>query len=433
MANKIYYGAGSNARKHIKQWAREIGEPICFVDADNRKWGTQFPNGADPDCDGGGYRITSLYDAISGHPDYELWLTSGPENLNAVVDYLIERGVPQERIHCCEDVEYRRGCRFLGQYIVICEAAIQPCCSPAYAKKIEYSDTIHTEETVNQCIDRFQIWSQDTLALLRTDAKTDCDECSALQWGYYPRTPKIRFVNAGAGFANTTCNCRCIYCSQRETAFKQSNQILDGYDINRIVFERFGESVQWVAIGDGEITILPHRKKLLELLKERGVAVCLMTNALLFDPDISEVLRRRNSQLAVSLDAGTSDTYFKIKGVNAFSKVIANLKRYAEKGACDIMLKYILLPGMNDNFDDINGFIQIAVDLGAGSICLSQDLVNFSKIKSRSGTQNIDEMHFSGYAYFAARCKEAGLKVSYALDCFTASDCSRMNKLCEAL
>ncbi|GHS96333.1 hypothetical protein AGMMS50276_14540 [Synergistales bacterium] len=431
-ANKIFYGAGDNARKNLARWIKEIGEPVCFADMDSRKWGKYFSVSSELEISlGGGYEVTSLTDAINEYPDYELWLTLAPVNLSSATEQLIERGVPKERIHYCEDVEYRRGCRLLGEYIALSDNSIKPCCTQ-YGKVIPYNDKVHSEESVRHCIGEFRQWLNKTLALMRTDAETDCDNCSLLKLGYYPKNPKIKWLNAGSGFANTICNCRCIYCAQR-TIFDGSDQILDGYEIHRILSDEFGASIEWAALADGEITVLPHRDKLLNLIKERGWGAGICTNALIYNDDVAEILGRPLSVLNVSLDAGTAETYRKVKGVNVFSKVVANLEKYAEsKGR--ILLKYILLPGVNDSFDDVNGFIKIAVSLKVERVLLSHDMCNISKTsESVDSLTNITEQQYAMYAYFVARCKEAGLTVCYVVDCFSASDCLRMNNLCEGI
>ncbi|GHV55590.1 hypothetical protein FACS1894216_18330 [Synergistales bacterium] len=431
MTNKIFYGAGDNARKNLARWIKEIGEPVCFADMDSRKRGKYFSDSPGLETSrGGGYEVTSLADAIDKYPDYELWLTLAPVNLLNATEQLIERGIPKERIHYCEDVEYRRGCYYLGEYIVVWDCGIGPCCTQ-YNKLTPYTDKVHSEESVRYCIGEFRQWLNKTLALMSTDSATDCDSCSLLKWGYYLKNPKIKWLSAGAGFANTICNCRCIYCNQQETAFKGSYQILDGYDIHRILSDEFGASIESVALAEGEITVLPHRNKLLNLIIEKGWSAMVATNALLYNDDVAAILSTQSSALNVSLDAGTAETYHKVKGVNAFSKVIENLEKYAEsKGR--ILLKYILLPGLNDNFEDVNGFIKIAVRLKVESVWLSHDMCNVSKTsESADALTNITERQFSMYAYFVARCKEAMLPVYYVSEYFIESDRLRMDNLCE--
>jgi pyruvate-formate lyase-activating enzyme len=433
MTSKIFYGAGANAARNLSRFIEKVGEPVCFVDADRRKWGECFLDiGQSSENSSKGYVIYSLSDAIDKFPDYELWLTPAPENLLSVSEQLKEQGIPADRIRYCEDVEYRRGCRHLGELIVVGAAGIQPCCTP-YHRLIAFSTDVHTEESVKSCVEEFRQWLNQTIGLMRSDAPTDCDGCALLKWGYWPIAPKIKWLNAGAGFADTICNCRCIYCNQGVTAFSGSNQHLNSYDIVRILSGEFEDSIEWIALADGEITALPHRDKLLRLGLEKGWNATVCTNALMYNDKITQILSRKGSSLNVSLDSGTDETYKAVKGIDGFQRVISNLKKYAVS-KCRLELKYILLPGINDSLNDINGFIDLANILKADRVYLSHDLFNLARAREAGKSEtSITEQQFVMYAHFAARCKESGLPVYYSADYFTAEDCSRMNNLCDPI
>lgn len=188
-----------------------------------------------------------------------------------------------------------------------------------------------------------------------------------------------------------------------------------------------------MCLVDGEITVLPHRDKLLKLIKDRNWFARVCTNAAIYNDSLAEILSRPLSCLNVSLDAGTSATYKRIKGPDTFYKVVSNIERYAQTN-CRIELKYILIPGINDNFDDINGFIDIAQRLKADLVILSNDLSSILEAKKiGSPLPNITEQQFDIYVYFVAQCKKNGLTVGYSSECFSMSDCHRMNNLCTCL
>ena len=66
--------------------------------------------------------------------------------------------------------------------------------------------------------------------------------------------------------------------------------------------------------------------------------------------------------MVVSLDSGCRKTYKKIKRVDAFDKVIENLKKYCSNPVArdNITLKYILIPTVNDNIKEFKKFLDIA-------------------------------------------------------------------------
>ena len=68
----------------------------------------------------------------------------------------------------------------------------------------------------------------------------------------------------------------------------------------------------------------------------------------------------------MSLDSGTRKTFAQIKGVDCFDKVKNNIRKYSKNGR--VVLKYIILPNVNDNIDDIKGFLSFAKEIGTDSI-----------------------------------------------------------------
>jgi hypothetical protein len=79
----------------------------------------------------------------------------------------------------------------------------------------------------------------------------------------------------------------------------------------------------------------------------------------------------------VSLDAGTRETFAKIKGLDLFDKVCDNLVRYSSKGP--VRLKYIILPGLNDNEADIDGFVALCVRLKATAVDVTRELSDMAQ------------------------------------------------------
>ena len=427
---KIFYGAGGTATQNLSRWIDNIGEPTCFVDIDNNKHGKTITANLSSNKREVRYNIYSLTEAISKYPDYVLYISISPDSgtLLSVTEYLLGQGIPKERIRYCEDVVYRRGCSLLGQFILATPEGISPCCTP-YGKLISYSEKIHDEQDLRAVIYEYNSWLRKTLEMMHSDAPTDCDACSMLEWNYWPKDPKVNHLT-GQSFANAVCNCRCIYCNQfSDTAFVKCEHDLDLYDIYKIFADEFGNSIKAVTLADGEITVLPHREKLFRLIEDQNWGVNIATNALIYSVNVAEILSRQPSLLSVSLDAGTAETFNRVKGLNAFYQVVTNIEKYAET-KCRIDLKYILIPEINDSFADINGFIAIALKYKA-HVALSHDLNNYTKSnRPNRPPTNITEQQFATYAYFVARCKEVGLPVYYSVYQFLSEDCYRMNNLC---
>jgi molybdenum cofactor biosynthesis enzyme MoaA len=184
-----------------------------------------------------------------------------------------------------------------------------------------------------------------------------------------------------------------------------------------------------VELCDGEITVLPYRDKILDLVLDMGWSALIYTNAILYNKKVAEILSRRLSAMDVSLDCGTAETYQIIKGRDVFERVCDNLEKYISTGCHRLCLKYILLPGYNDNYDDIENFVAIAKRVNAFSIILSNDLYNVTGIPGRVPRGDITPKLLSMSEYFFAAAKAHGVKSSFSYGNFTRSDCRKLEKL----
>lgn len=130
---------------------------------------------------------------------------------------------------------------------------------------------------------------------------------------------------------------------------------------------------QWM-ISSGEITIHPFKDRILDLVKDKNAT--FFTNAFLFDEKIGKNLSANpKSKINLSIDSGTAETWFKVKQVDNFEKIVGNLRKYrtcSAKGG-QIELKYILLPGINNFHDDYMGVIKLMKELNIGFLIISRE------------------------------------------------------------
>ena len=334
-----------------------------------------------------------------------------------------------------DQYESRLGCHLFGYHFIFTGNRIMFCCVGAmFSKYITIEDEIITEDTLRRYITIWVNTLEEHLEKLRQGIPNRCYGCPHLAQGIYSKKPIVRQILFGGGFKGAVCNASCIYCSQFKANCYKINTTLDGHDILRIADEYFTETITHVGIVDAEISVLPHRERLLDLVLEKNWDANICSNAIIYNEKVAEILKRQNSAFNVSLDSGTAETYHKIKQVNVFDKVVANLEKYKSEGA-RIFLKYILLDGINDNFDDINGFIDIAKKIGVYQILLSfdpYDVVNYVEGKEEK-SHDLSEHLYAMMCYFAARCKEENISCANVSESFTAKDKARMDILCGAI
>jgi organic radical activating enzyme len=172
-----------------------------------------------------------------------------------------------------------------------------------------------------------------------------CRGCSFLQKRRWK--PK-KFLFDHLNFSHfTRCNLKCTYCWSTQPGFVHVTENVNLVPFLKMMIEKGllarHSSVLW---GGGEPTILPEFESMFSLLANHGAFQTLNTNAVLKSKVILQWLPVSRFKVVVSIDAGTPETYQKIKGANAFAKVWANVREYAHIGRQRVFVKYL--------FDDHN-------------------------------------------------------------------------------
>jgi len=189
----------------------------------------------------------------------------------------------------------------------------------------------------------------------------------------------IHFININM-FA--PCQCKCIYCDlhiiEKTILDSLTNDKSFSLVINTIEYMKnhgmIADDVLW-QVASGEITIHPLKDRIFDLINENSAR--FLTNGFIYDKRIAvNLCKNPRSEINLSIDAGTAETWYKVKGVNNFNVVIGNLNKYSTSSARpgQITLKYIILPEINDNLADYQGIIEIMKLLNVEKLKISRDL-----------------------------------------------------------
>lgn len=172
------------------------------------------------------------------------------------------------------------------------------------------------------------------------------------------------------------CNSKCSYCYEVQNKkifdkIKPYNSVPVIKDmIERNILRPGGE----VSFGGGEPTIAPEFEELIHLLTESGFKnMRIHSSGIKYSPAIEEAIRKGVLNIVISIDSGSDKIYKKIKRVNAYKKVLENMKKYAEANTDYYGLmtsKYIIIPNVNDNRKEIDSWIQSVIDVGGKWLAL---------------------------------------------------------------
>lgn len=209
----------------------------------------------------------------------------------------------------------------------------------------------------------------------------------------------------------TKCNCDCSYCfsANEKKAFNSYKE----YPLYPIIKDMFQKGIikktdeSCIIFGGGEPTILKEFDKLIDLFIEKGCKnIRINSSGIKYSKSIEKGLKLGVISLVISPDAGTKETYEKIKRVKTYKKVWENIRKYAKAaGETNLLkVKYILYPPVNDNYEEINKWFDEVIknEVKAVSLSVEQDWFNTNQ-------PNFPQEMYDKIAYMEKRSKELGL------------------------
>lgn len=202
-----------------------------------------------------------------------------------------------------------------------------------------------------------------------------CDGCIYLQEKDWDEE---NYINHFTFNHWTKCNCNCTYCYTKDN--KAVFNSFKEYKLYPIIKDMFKKGIikktneSCIIFGGGEPTILSDFDKLIDLFLKNGCQnIRINSSGIKYSKSIANGLKNGAISLVISTDSGCSQTYEKIKQVKCYNKVWNNIRKYAksQKTRELVKVKYILYPGVNDNYEEIDKWLKEVVKNGVSAIALS--------------------------------------------------------------
>ena len=422
----LFYGAGVYAAviyRHARQKSELYGEPVAFIDRDPYKRGHDLF----------GLPIFSWEDARERYGDsFYVYVTAEPRVAPDIISFLLEQSFSAKQIINYEPVEKRLGCRNAdhslvalldGSYVYYrgCNAIGDNLSYKdiTLACRVELGRASHPDElkkSVNTIRDMNNMISGGACEGIYEN----CRDCIDRKMKYYFSKQKLRRFNI---CGTVPCNYKCCYCCQdhevyekfRGEAYPLSRKILHALEQEGLI-----DGDTCISIGAGEFTANVGGNELVAEMAGK-YPLLLLTNGYLFSLEAAGAIKQSGAILC-DLDAGTPESYRKIKGVDGFKQVSEHIREYAKYGP--IILKYILLEGMNDSPEDLEGFFKLADEI-ATRVDLTRDFLNIS------GRFSDNTLRFA--AKFIKHFRDKG-KLNMSMAAFVRSgEGERLNRILEEL
>lgn len=364
----IYYGIKPETEKEMDKFVSQTGEPVAFVIPD--RWLFRFENKLFM----GKYPVISLDEAIKTYPDAEYWVTYADIEPNKFAANLLIKKVAQEKFHFFyPNIEYRKGCNFLGHYINYGNDHFSVCCVTSKGTDLPSKGTIP---------ERFSQWENYSTKLIddiRNNRKNPCEKCSLLQYGFWPKEIKIDKFVLASSHPGDICNLKCMYClasKKLDKAKKDKDDEFSTYEILCQLSEmpEYNTPKFFVHLANGEPCANKNQDKIFDLLLKTKWSIEVVSNMTIYREKFAQLMADgRVKFVLTSPDAGTRETYKKIKGADCFDRVVENLKKYPLDKVENFQMKYIFLEDVNDNIEDVDGFLNLVKEIGCKRIAISTD------------------------------------------------------------
>jgi len=356
----IYYGIqGEFAKKNINNWINITGAPEAFVVKDEKL--LNFKTGFQ------GYDVISLGEALNRYPGAEIWITynNNKDAKSAASDILTK--VKPERIHFLEvNLEYRKGCNRLGRSLHYETKRIPMCTVGNRSRPMMY-----TKGSVTDIIAEWQEYSKKLILANQLESPNKCYGCPLMKYGFYD-TPGLRNLRFLQSLRDDACNLKCTYCSAAQSDKFAANKNKEGPSVYDVIYA-FSQMTEFVNMGkdftitfaNGELCANKHFDLIIDILLANKWQIELLSNLSIYREKLADFIHTgRVVKIITSIDAGTRETYKKIKKNDRFDVVVENLKKYPLHKT-KFFLKYLFLEGINDNEADIDGFYELAKESGA--------------------------------------------------------------------
>lgn len=297
-----------------------------------------------------GLKIFSFDDVLFDKTS-EFFVVSPFHSADIIGNLTIERKVSESRIINYQPIEKRKTCARFAQNWIVEDKNFVCCCIEEYKPRFD-NQKLDVEKGI-EYIDK----TRNDLIDGKTEMPDGCKNCFNNKDVYIYKSRKLNsFDFSFRGW----CNYKCEYCSANHPDVKGYNNkfALEEYlielekrDISNDIFS--------VLYAVGEPTLNDKRFSLYRYCGEKQYFFDVFTNCSVFDENLFDLAHKSPVIIRKSFDAGTAETYKKIKGVDCFSKVIDNVKHYQQAPYLELNPKYLFVPGINDDEINVRNFAKM--------------------------------------------------------------------------
>ncbi len=198
------------------------------------------------------------------------------------------------------------------------------------------------------------------------DSSGGCACCSMLTDDVFD-ADKIYIITVNT---STKCNARCLYCCSHNGESGRPTSIVPY--IQQLENRNYLSKDCFFDYGGGESTLDPYFEENIRYIANKNYMLRVNTNAFEYSKLLSDLIKEHGDYyVRISVDAGTPETYRRIKGADKYFDVWNNIVRYKDSSS-NVMIKYVLC-GINCKQTDVEGFVNQCKKVGAEELYIDVD------------------------------------------------------------
>jgi len=351
--------------------------PAVIIDNDERKRGTaEF-----------GVPVMPFSEAKEQYKDLQYFICSDDFKYT-IIGNLLENGVKPESIVNYVPVEKRRTCLYFYNRLLLVQGHEDGTHFISHCNKDSFKP-----QTAGTTVSSKDGSFAETGAILdgafasfESGAMEACRHCVMNKEQYIVSRDWKKHYKSVAFYQSTCADClsHCVYCcvgGNRKglpPVRMSSLESFAGFAASVFALDRIDDDFT-CAIDMSERDYDAKIRIAVKSVEGAGLtplAYKLNSCLLIYSEALAELLRRGMAYVVWSLDAGTRETYRKIKQIDTFEKVLQNVRRYIAEDAFHgrfIVAKYLIVKGVNDNEEEFDAYLRVVTELGLRFVSLSFD------------------------------------------------------------
>jgi organic radical activating enzyme len=235
-------------------------------------------------------------------------------------------------------------CKDLENSLYVAPNEIRACCKRFFFEGKMRGDAKLLNITKNKTptVEDLRKARQKVFDEIQLNKNEDCKQCVFLkEVKDKPKfTSNISYLSIEH---HSVCNLRCTYCSEIYWGGKRSKYNVVEF-ISYLSENNSFKDCDQVVWGGGEPTLDKSFEQILEAIHKRAnpkIYHRVFTNSVRYSEAITKFLKLGLIKIVTSVDAGTAETFLKIRGRKKFLNVFENLRKYSEIDPTKITVKYI--------------------------------------------------------------------------------------------